>query len=68
MSSVPLEDLFFSAVGEAEQCNDAAVLPVGRRRVTLLPDIEGMLRGAFGDRVLLFHKAGAREYADIAAA
>ena len=49
---LPLEDLFFSAVGEAELRYGAAILPGGRRRETLLADIEGMLREAFGERVL----------------
>ena len=65
---MPLEDLFFSAVGEAELRYGVAILPTGRRRETLLADIEGMLRDAFGERVLSFDRAAAREYADIAAA
>ena len=64
----PLEDLFFSAVGEAELRYGAAILPPGRRRQALLADIEGMLRDAFGDRVLQFDREAACEYADIAAA
>ncbi len=63
----PLEDLFFSAVGEAELRYGAAILPPGRRRQALLADIEGMLRDAFGDRVLPFDREAACEYADIAA-
>ena len=34
----PLEDLFFSAVGEAELRYGAAILPTGRRRETLVSD------------------------------
>lgn len=64
----PLEDLFFSAVGEAELRYGAEILPPGRRRQALLADIEGMLRDAFGDRVLPFDRGAAREYAAIAAA
>ena len=64
----PLEELFFSAVGEAELRYGAAILLAGRRRKRLLADIEGMLGEAFGERVLPFDKAAAREYADIAAA
>ena len=67
VAGLPLEDLFFSAIGEAELRYGAAILPAGRRRETLLADIEGMLREAFGDRVLPFDRAAAREYADIAA-
>ncbi|MCY3769493.1 MAG: type II toxin-antitoxin system VapC family toxin [Gammaproteobacteria bacterium] len=67
VASSPLEDLHFSAVAEAELRYGAAILPVGRRRQTLLTNIEEMLWEAFGDRVLPFDRAAAREYADIAA-
>ena len=63
----PLEDLFFSAVGEAELRHGAAVLPGGQRRETLVSDIEKMLSEAFGSRVLPFDSGAARAYADIAA-
>ena len=51
-----LENLFFSAVGEAESRYGAAVLPTGQRRETLASDIEGMLGEAFENRVLPFHR------------
>ena len=63
----PLEDLFFSGVGEAELRYGAAILPLGRRRETLVSDIERMLRDAFEDRVLPFDSEAARVYANIAA-
>ena len=66
-AGVPLEELFFSAVGEAELRYGAAILPAGRRRQTLVSDIEKMLRDAFEDRVLPFDSDAARIYADIAA-
>ena len=62
-----LEDLFFSAVGEAELRYGAAILPAGRPRASLVSDIEAMLRDAFGDRVLPFDSNAARAYAEIAA-
>ena len=62
-----LEDLFFSAVGEAELRYGAAILPAGRRRESLVSDIERMLGDAFDDRVLPFDGRAARAYADIAA-
>lgn len=67
VAGLALEDLFFSAVGEAELRYGAALLPAGRRRRTLLTDIEDMLREAFEGRVLPFDQEAAREYADIAA-
>ena len=62
-----LEDLFFSAVGEAELRYGATILPADRRRETLVSDIERMLRDAFEDRVLPFDSEAARAYAEIAA-
>ena len=59
--------LYFSTVSEAELRYGAAILPDGRRRETLFADIEGMLRSAFGDRVLSFAREAARIYGDIAA-
>lgn len=63
-----LEDLFFSAVGEAELRYGAAIMPVGQRRDTLASDIEAMLRASFENRILPFDSTAARAYAQIAAA
>ena len=63
----PLEDLFFSTIGEAELRYGAAILAAGRRRETLVADIERMLQDAFGNRILPFDSRAARAYADIAA-
>ena len=63
----PAEELFFSAVGEAELRYGAAILPAGRRRDTLFSDIEAMLQEAFGDRVLPFDSGAARSYGDMVA-
>ncbi len=62
-----LENLFFSAVGEAELRYGATILPTGQRRETLVSDIERMLGEAFENRVLPFDSGAARAYADIAA-
>ena len=66
VSDHTLEDLFFSAVSEAEW-RHRAILPAGRRRDTLVLEIEAMLREAFEDRVLPFDSDAARAYGDIAA-
>ena len=44
VANLPLEDLYFTAVGEAELRFGAALLPAGRRRANLMADIEGMLQ------------------------
>ena len=64
----PVEDLFFSAVGESELRYGAAIMPTGRRRETLVSDIETMLHAAFENRILPFDSRAARAYAGIAAA
>ena len=63
----PPKNLFLSTVSEAELRYGAAILPEGRRRDTLFSNIEGMLRRAFGERVLSFDREAARVYGDIAA-
>ena len=63
----PLEDLFFSAIGESELRYGAAIMPTGRRRETLVSEIETMLQSAFENRILPFDSRAARAYAVIAA-
>ena len=68
VSEHPVEDLFLSAVSEAELRYGAAILPLGRRREMLSFKIEAMLSDAFEDRVLPFDGDAARSYGYIAAA
>ena len=68
VSGHPVEDLFLSAVSEAELRYGAAILPIGLRRETLFFKIEAMLSDAFEDRVLPFDSDAARAYGHIAAA
>ncbi len=67
VSDHPVEDLFFSAVGEAELRYGAAILPAGRRRDRLFLKIDAMLLDAFEDRVLPFDSNAARAYGNLAA-
>ena len=67
VSGHSVEDLFLSAVSEAELRCGAAIRPAGRRRDTLFLRIEAMLRDAFDDRVLPFDRDAARAYGNIAA-
>ena len=62
-----LEELFFSAVGEAELRYGAAIMAAGRRRESLVAEIERFLSEAFDNRILPFDSAAACAYADIAA-
>ena len=55
-----VENLFFSAVGEAELRYGAAIMPEGRRRDKLVSDIERMMRSVFEDRILPFDSSAAR--------
>ena len=68
VSGFPVEQQFFSAVGEAELRYGAAIMPTGRRQDTLVSDIESMLRAAFEGRILPFDSEAAVAYADIASA
>ena len=63
----PVEDLFFSAVGESELRHGAAIMPAGRGRETFVSDIETMPHAAFENRILPFDSEAARAYAVIAA-
>ena len=67
VSNQPLEDLFLSAVSEAELRHGVAILQSGRRREKLFFKVEAMLRDAFEDRVLPFDSDAARAYGSIAA-
>lgn len=63
----PVENLFFSAVGESELGYGAVIMPRGRGRETLFSEIETMLHTAFENRILPFDSRAARAYAVIAA-
>ncbi len=67
VAECPAEDLFFSAVGEAELRFGIATMPVGARRELLAAAVEGMLREDFSGRVLPFDSEAARAFAWIAA-
>ena len=60
------EDLYRSAISEAELRYGAEILPTGRRRNNLLADIEEMVWEDFSGRILPFDSNAARAYAVIA--
>lgn len=59
--------VYFSSIGEAELRYGAAILPIGRRRATLMADIERMLSNTFPNRILPFDSDAARAYANLVA-
>ena len=61
------EDVFLSAITEAELRFGVAILPEGRRRERLAFEIENMLREDFERRILPFDSFAARMFAEIAA-
>ena len=61
------EDVYLSAITEAELRFGIAVLPAGRRRERLAFEVENMLREDFEQRILPFDSDAARMHAEIAA-
>ena len=60
------EDLFLTAVSEAELLYGVAILPAGRRRNELEAAMARWLDLGFGERILPFDSTAARAYAEIA--
>ena len=61
------EELYLSAVSEAELLYGVAIVPAGRRRNELEAAMLRWLDTGFAERILPFDSAAARVYADIAA-
>ena len=55
-----------SAIGEAEFRYGAEILPSGKRRDSLMTQIDRTLHAAFEDRILPFDTIAAKSYASIA--
>ena len=64
----PEEDLFLTAVSEAELRYGIEILPAGQRRTRLAMATERMLQQYFAGRILPFDSDAALAYATIAAA
>jgi predicted nucleic acid-binding protein len=62
------QNLYTSAVNEAELRYGVEILPAGRRRDRLSQRVEILLRRVFAGRILPFDSAAAQSYAVIAAA
>ena len=61
------EELYLTAVSEAELLRGVAIMPAGRRRNALNAAMTRWLDLGFGERILPFDSAAARAYAEIAA-
>ena len=61
------EELFLTAVSEAELLYGVAIMPAGRRRTMLENSMTRWLDLGFVERILPFDSAAARAYAEIAA-
>ncbi|MDE0383840.1 MAG: type II toxin-antitoxin system prevent-host-death family antitoxin [Defluviicoccus sp.] len=61
-------ELYFAAAGEAEVRCAAAIMPRGRRRDTLVSDMDSMPLAAFDRRIPPFGSDAATAYAEMAAA
>ncbi len=62
------QELYLTAVSEAELLYGVAIVPVGRRRNALEAAMTRWLDQGFADRILPFDSAAARAYAEIASA
>ena len=63
----PPDQVFTTAICEAELRFGIALMPAGRRRDTLARAVAVMLTAILGGRVLPFDRAAAEAYADLAA-
>ena len=62
------ENIYLTAVSEAELLYGVAIMSAGKRRTALEAAMTRWLELGFGERILPFDSASARAYADIAAA
>ena len=62
----PADDLFLTAISEAELRHGAAILPRDRRRESLQSQIDAMLKLDFAGRILPFDGQATEAYAVIA--
>ena len=62
------QDMYLTAVSEAELLYGVAIMPIGKRRSALEAAMTRWLDRGFRERILPFDSAAARVYAEIAAA
>jgi toxin FitB len=64
----PVNELFVTAITEAELRSGVATMPSGKRKKALEADVHGILQKEFAGRVLPFDSKAAIEYAAIVSA
>ena len=62
------QDMYLTAVSEAELLYGVAIMPIGKRRNALVAAMTRWLDRGFRERILPFDSAAARVYAEVAAA
>jgi toxin FitB len=65
LASMPADDLFVSAVTEAEMMLGARLLPAGKRRAALEEALGGMFDHDFAGRILPFDRPAVTAYVEI---
>ncbi len=66
LDAQPTASVFICTITEAELRYGAALLPTGKRRTALTSEIEAMLEGDFGGRILPFDSLAAQAFAVLA--
>ena len=61
------EEMFLTAISEAELLYGVAIMPTGRRRAMIEASMTRWLDHGFGERILPFDSAAARAFAETAA-
>ena len=67
IAELDAQDMYLTAVSEAELLYGVAIMPTGKRRSALEAAMTRWLDRGFGKRILPFDSAAARVYAQIAA-
>lgn len=62
-----VQEIYLTAIGEAELRYGVAIMPAGKRKTTLEAAMAYWLNHGFGARILPFDSAAARAYAEVAA-
>lgn len=62
----PLPSIYFTAISLAEVLAGLSTMPEGKRKSLLTKDMQKLIGGLFGPRILPFDESAAQAYAEIA--